>query len=589
MSPIAIALLLWFLNVGKEVEMKNQEIAKIFYDIADILEIQNIQWKPRAYRKAAQSIESLSEDIEEIYKKGGIKALREIPGIGEALSKKIIEYISTNKIKEYEKLKKQIPRHLSELIEIQSLGPKRAGLLYKKLKIKSPKELEKAIKQHKISKLKTFGIKSEENILKGLQLFKKGHERTLLGIALPISKEIENKLKTLNQVDQVITAGSIRRRKETIKDIDILITVKAKNTKPIMDFFTSMPEVSRILAKGPTKSTIILKNNMQVDVRIIDNSRFGSALQYFTGSKEHSIALRKIAIKNNLKLSEYGLFRKNKVVASKTEQDVYNKLGMQYIEPELRENTGEIQASFKNQLPKLINLNDIKGDLHIHSNYSDGNNSIKQIADAAKKLNYKYICISDHSKGIKIANGLSETQLKKQWKEIDSLNQEIKILKSIELNIKPDGTLDYKNSILKNFDFITAAIHDSFKLDKKKQTNRIIRAMENPYVKMIAHPTGRLINKREPYEIDIEKIFEKASKTNTILEINSFPDRLDLNDVNIREAINKKVKLGIGTDSHDIQQLNFIEFGLSQAKRGWAEKKDIVNCLEWKDLINIKK
>ena len=569
--------------------MKNQEIAKIFYDIADILEIQNIQWKPRAYRKAAQSIESLSEDLEYIYKTEGIKGLREIPGIGEALSKKIIEYIQTNKIKEYEKLKKQIPKHLSELIEIQSLGPKRTGILYKKLKIKSPKELEKAIRQHKISKLKTFGIKSEENILKGLKLFKKGKERTLLGIALPLSKQIESKLKTLNQVDQVITAGSIRRRKETIKDIDILITVKTKNTKPIMDFFTSMPEVSRILAKGNTKSTVILKNNMQVDVRIIDNSRFGSALQYFTGSKEHSILLRKIAIKNNLKLSEYGLFKNNKLIASKTEKDIYNKLVMHYIEPELRENTGEIQASFKNQLPKLINLKDIKGDLHIHTNYSDGNNSIKEIANAAKKLNYKYICISDHSKGIKIANGLSEKLLKKQWKEIDSIKTEIKILKSIELNIKSDGTLDYKNSILKNFDFVTAAVHSSFKLSKEKQTKRIIKAMENPYVQMICHPTGRLIHQRDPYEIDLEKIFDKAKETNTILEINSSPDRLDLNDINIKEAVNKKVKLGIGTDAHNLEQLKFIEFGLSQAKRGWAEKHNIVNSLEWKDLINIKK
>lgn len=565
--------------------MKNQELAKIFYDIADILEIQNIQWKPRAYRKAAQSIESLSEDIEEIYKSKGIEGLKEIPGIGEALSKKIIEFIKTNKIKSYEKLKKQIPRHLSELIEISSLGPKRAELLHEKLRINNLKDLEKAIKEHKISKLKTFGIKSEENILKGLELFKKKHERTLLGTALLIARDIESKLRALKQVNQVITAGSIRRGKETVKDIDILVT--ANNPKQVMDYFTSLPEVSRILAKGPTKSSIILNNNLQVDIRIVSNNILGSALQYFTGSKEHSIELRKIAIKNKLKLSEYGLFKKNRLVAGKTEKELYNKLGMQYIEPELRENKGEIQLAMQNKLPNLINLKDIKGDLHVHTNYSDGVNSIQEIVNAAEKLDYKWICISDHSKGLKIAHGLSEQTLKKQWKEIDNIKTKIKILKGIEVNIKKDGTLDYPNSFLKNFDFVTAAIHYGFKANN--QTQRIIKAIENENVNMIGHLTGRLINQRPAYELDLEKIFDKAKKTNTILEINSFPTRLDLNDVNIKEAVNKNVKLGISTDSHNIQHLKFIELGLLQARRGWATKRDIVNCLEWKDLINIKK
>lgn len=568
--------------------MKNLEIAKIFYEIADILELQNVNWKPRAYRKAAKSIESLSKDIEEIYKEQGIKGLENIPGVGERLAKKIIEFIETGKVKTHEKLKKSIPRHLVDLMEVPGLGPKRAEFLYKKLHIKTIKQLEQAAKQHKIKNLPTFKEKSEENILQGIQIFKKGQERTMLGLALPVVEEIESRLRKLKQVDKAVAAGSVRRRKETIRDIDILVS--SNNPTPVTDFFTKMPEVQRILAKGPTKSSILLKNGLQVDLRIIPPDRFGSALQYLTGSKDHSIKLRSIAIKKNLKLSEYGLFdrKTNNLVAAKTEEEIYNKIGLSYIEPELRENQGEIEAALQGKLPNLVKLSDIKGDLHAHSNYTDGSNKIEDIATAARHLGYSYICITDHAKAIGVAHGLTEQQLKKQIKEIDLLNKNLKnfrILKGTELNIKQDGTLDYSNNLLKELDIVVASVHHAFKLDKKKMTARIIKAMENEYVTIIGHPTGRMMGKRNPYELDFNKIFETAKSTNTALEINSMPDRLDLNDINIRSAVENKVKLAINTDSHNISHLKLMELGVMQARRGWATKKDIINTLPLKELL----
>lgn len=567
--------------------MKNQEIAKIFYEMADILEMQGVNWKPVAYRKAARALESLSEDIEEIYKKG---KLQEIPGVGEALAKKITEYIETGRIHKYDELKKTLPKGITKLMEIQGLGPKKVKTLYKKLGIKSVKDLERAAKQHKISKLPLFKEKSEENILKGLELYKHGEGRTLLFFILPIAEGIVNQLKSLKEVDEAIAAGSLRRRKETVRDIDILVI--SKNPQKVMDFFTTLPSVKRVLAKGSTKSSVIIKEGTQVDVRVVESASFGSALMYFTGSKDHNIALRGIAIKKGYKLSEYGLFLKknDRMIAGKTEEEVYKKLGMSYIEPELRENMGEIDAAIHNRLPSLVKEKDVKGDLHIHSKYSDGSDSILDIANCCKKLGYNYINISDHSKSQKIAHGLEENELMKKIEDVKKVNKQvrgIKVFCGAEVDIKVDGSLDYDDDVLEKLDIVTAAVHSNFKLPRDKMTERLITALENPYVKILGHPTGRLIDRREAYDFDFDKVLRAAKKNDKILEINCVPDRMDLSPNLIKAAVDNKVKLALGTDAHNINHLSFIHEGVSLARRGWCEKNDLINTYELPKLLKV--
>jgi len=565
--------------------MKNQEIARIFYAIADILEMKEVQWKPNAYRKAARALESLSEDVEKIYKQGGLKALEEIPGVGKSIAEKIVEYLKTGKIKKYEKLKKSIPINVEELMEIEGLGPKKIKLLYKKLKIKNIKDLEKAAKQGKIAKLPRMGEKTQENILKAIAFAKRAGQRKLLGYALPIANEIVDELKKLKEINKIKICGSLARKKETIGDIDILVTTN--NPKKVMDYFTSMKNVKDVIAKGETKSTIVY-NDIQVDLRVVKPENFGSAIQYFIGSKEHNVHLRKIAISKGYKLSEYGLFKGEKRVAGKTEEEIYKKLGMDWIPPELREDRGEIEAAQKHKLPKLVDIKDIKGDLQMHTKYSDGSHTIKQMAETAKNMGHEYIAITDHGGKLAIAHALkTQKEISEQRKEIEKVSKEvgIKILHGVEVDINLDGTLAMSNKLLKNFDIVLAAIHTGLKRDKKQQTMRIIKAMENEYVNIIAHPTGRIINVREGYELDFEKIFEIAKKTKTFLEINAYPSRLDLNDINIKAAIENGVMLSIGTDSHSKDHLRFIELGVYTARRGWCQKKNTINTLSYKQLI----
>ncbi len=550
--------------------------------MADILEIKEVQWKPQAYRKAARGIESLSEDIVKIYKEGGINALREIPGVGEGIAKKIIEFVEKGKIKGYEKLKKSLPKGFEELMEVPSMGPKKVKVLSEKLKIKNIKDLERAAKQGKIRKLERFGEKSEEDILRGIDLVKKGKERMLLGKALLIARSIEEELKKLKEVKKISIGGSIRRRKETVKDIDILVV--SSDPKTVMDFFTSMKEVKVVLAKGTTKSSVYLKAGLASDLRVVEEKSFGAALQYFTGNIDHNVKLREIAIKKGYKLNEYGLFNKKtgKYICGRTEQEVYKRLGLDYIEPELRTNTGEIDAAKNNKLPELIPYDSVKGDLHTHTVASDGVNTIEEMALAAKKIGYRYIAISDHSKSERIANGLDEKRLLKHLIEIEKADKKISgihVLKASEVDILVDGSLDYQDRILKKLDFVTAAIHSRFKSAKDEMTERIIKAMKNRYVNAIGHPTGRLINARRPYDIDFEKICKAASENNVFLEINASPSRLDLNDSHIRTAIDYKVKFVISTDSHSTEQFKYMELGIAQARRGWASSRNIVNTL----------
>jgi len=570
--------------------MKNYEVASLLRNIAQLLEIkEEMVFKIRAYEKAALVIENLDEDIEEVWKKG---KLDDIPGVGEALTKKISEFLETGKLEYYEKLKKAVPVNMEELGSVSGLGPKTIMKLYKKLNVKNIKDLEKAAKKHKIQKIEGLGPIVEENILKSIEFAKASGKRFLLGTALDIAEEIKNKFKKLKDVNKIEVAGSLRRKKETIGDIDILIT--SKNSGKVMDFFTKMDDIEDVLAKGPTKASVRLEG-IQADLRVLPEKTYGAALLYFTGSKQHNIALRKIAIKKGMKLSEYGLFNKktNKLLAGKTEEECYKKLGLKYIEPEIREEEGEIEDAFKGKLPKLIGYNDLKSDLQMHTKWSDGSNTIMEMALAAKKLGFGYICITDHvGDTFKIANSLNEKRIKKQRKEIDKINNKIKnftVLQGGEVNIKSDGSLDMKDSVLRNLDIVLAAIHSGFKNPKEKITQRLVKAMENEHVDIIAHPFGRLLSTRPAYEMDFDRILGKARQTKTVLEINSYPERLDLNDVHVRAAINTKVKLSIGTDSHDADQLRYYKLGIATARRGWAAKKDIINTYPLKEMLKLLK
>ena len=573
------------LSNDKVIPMKKFEIAKIFTKMADLLELQGVQWKPRAYRRAARSLESLQENIEDIWKRGELK---EIPGIGDALAKKIEEYIQTGKIGTYEKLKKTIPDQITELMKIPGMGPKKAKRLYEELGVTTIKQLEKAAKQHKIAQLTGFGPESEENILKGILLLKSTKSRYLIGDIWPLANGIVDKLRKNQYVTRVQYAGSLRRMRETIGDIDILATSPKPNK--VMTYFTSLPEVMEVLAKGSTKSSVILHTGVQVDLRIVKSESWGAALQYFTGSKQHNIHLRSIAIKKGYKLNEYGLFRDEESIAGKGEVEIYNKLGLDFIPPELREDTGEITAAMENKLPSLVDYQDIKGDLHIHSTWSDGKNTIKEIAIKAKSLGYEYVCITDHSKRLKIAHGLDENRLTQQIEEINLLNKEIegiRILKGCEVDILADGSLDIDNSILKQLDVVTASIHSVFKMNRKEMTERITTALSNKFVNVLAHPTGRMIGKRPSYEVNLGELFTAAKKNNVHLEVNSFPDRLDLNDKLVREALKSKVKFSIATDAHNLSHFEYIRFGVAQARRGWAKPEDIINTHNLQTILKL--
>src|SRR3989338_6940412 len=571
--------------------MKNHEVAELLRNIAQLLEIKGeLVFKIRAYEKAALVIDNLDEDIEEVWKQG---KLDDIPGVGESLTKKIGEFLETGKLEYYEKLKKEVPVNMEELGRVPGLGPKTIMKLYNQLGVKNIKDLEKAAKQKKIENIDGLGPTVEENILKSVEFAKTSGKRFLLGTALDIAEEIKDRLKKLNFVNKVEVAGSLRRRKETIGDIDLLVTTK--NPAKVINFFIEMDDVEQVLAQGPTKSSVRLREGIQADLRVLPEKIYGAALLYFTGSKQHNIMLRKIAIKKGMKLSEYGVFDKktNKLLAGKTEEECYKKLGLRYIEPEIREDEGEIEASFKNKLPKLINYGELKGDLQMHTKWSDGNNTIIEMAEAAKKLGHEYICITDHiGETFKIANSMDEKRIKKQKKEIDEINKKIKnitLLQGGEVNIKDDGSLDLRDNVLKQLDIVLASIHSGFKNPKEKMTARIIKAMENEHVDIIAHPTGRLLNQRPAYEMDFENILEKARQTNTILEINAYPERLDLNDVHVKSAIKSKVKLSIGTDAHEVNELRYYRLGIATARRGWAEKKDIINTYSVKDMLKLLK
>ncbi|AYO30774.1 MAG: polymerase [Thermoanaerobacteraceae bacterium] len=566
--------------------MKNFEIAFIFSDIADMLEIKGENFfKVRAYRKAAHVIGNLPADIQDIMKQA---PLEEIEGIGRALSEKIQEILKTGTCRFYEELKKEFPRGLVEMLRIPGLGAKKIKVIYDTLRISSIDELEQAAKSHQLRVLPGMGVKTEETILKGIKMFKGEAGKTLLSTGLVVAEDMVAMLKTMTEIQNIEITGSLRRRKELIGDIDILAS--SDQPEDVIQGFLRLPRVNEVLAKGSTKASVRLDLGIQVDLRVVEPRSFHCALQYFTGSKDHNTKLRSIARKKGFKLNEYCIYEEQsgKAFYPDSEKKLYHYLEIPYIIPELREDRGEIEAAMEGRLPRVLEWEDIRGDLHVHTDWSDGISSIEAMADAAKALGYEYIAITDHSKSLKVARGLDEKRLKEQIDIIKKLNKEIegiRILTGIEVDILSNEIMDFDDDILKELDVVVASIHTGFKQDRDKLTRRIISACENPHVDIIAHPTGRMLGKRDPYDIDLDLILKAAAETHTILEINSSPDRLDLNDIMANRAKEMGVKISIDTDAHEKEGLKDMRYGVWNARRAWLEKDDVLNTLPLDKLL----
>ena len=562
---------------------KNAEIAEIFEQMAAMLSILDENpFKIRAYKKAALNILELEDNIEDRVSRDDVT---DIPGVGKDLASKVKEYVESGDIEEYQKLQKQVPLEMTELLGIQGLGPKTLALLYKELNVRGLEDLEKVLDGDEVLQFKGLGQKKVDEIKRGIPLLKEKRERTHLGVALPMAEGIRNEVEKIPGTEGTIIAGSLRRMRETIKDIDILTI--SDNTEATVKQFSEMPFVKDVLAAGETKGSVITKDGIQVDLRVVGPESYGGALQYFSGSMAHNVKLRTIASKSGLRINEYGIFKDEEKVAGETEKEMYATLGLPLIPPELREDRGEIEAAIEGKLPDLIELEDIKGDLHMHTTWSDGRASIEEMALSAMKLGYEYIAITDHSPSSTIANGLSVERLRKKKKELDAVNKKIKginILMGSEVDIKSDGSLDYDDKVLKELDVVIASVHSGFKMDGDTMTKRILSALENPYVHALGHPTGRLINEREPYDVDINQVIETALKHDKALEVNSSYLRLDLKDLHVKKAVEAGVKIIISTDAHRTEQLLHMRYGVGTAKRGWVQKKDVLNALNFDDL-----
>lgn len=570
--------------------MSNAEIARIMREIAVYLDMEDVAFKPRAYEKAAYAIEACDEPLTEIHKRGGFKAICEIPGVGKSIAEKIVTLLETGSLPYYEELREKVPVDLAGLTAVEGLGPKMIKVLYLELGVKTVADLEQAALAGKIRHLPHFGEKSEQKILKGVGFVKKSTGRFLLGTVLPLIENIAARLQTVAGVKQVAVAGSVRRRKETIGDGDLLVI----SSKPdaIMDFFVSMPEVIHVHGKGSTKSSVKLNTGMDVDVRVVPEESFGAALCYFTGSKDHNVALRRLAIEKKLKLNEYGVFRGEKSIAGKTEDDVYAALGLPYIPPEMRESAGEIEAALAGKLPKLIGYGDLRGDLQTQTKWTDGQNTIEEMAAEAQRLGLEYIAITDHTRSLAMTGGSDEKKLKQQMAAIDKINKGLRgfrVLKGAEVNINKDGTLDIADACLAKLDVVGVAVHSHFNLPREEMTRRVIRAMENPHADILFHPTSRVIQKREPCDLDMDAVIRAAKRTGTVLEIDAYPDRLDLKDEHVRKAVDAGVKLVIDTDAHHVHHLQFAHFGVATARRGWAEKSDVINTKPLKQFLGCLK
>lgn len=566
--------------------IRNRDVAGLLDDIADLLELKgDSAYRIAAYREAGRRIDSMVQDVAELWKQG---RLEKIPGVGTSIAAKIDEYLRTGDLNYFEDLKKEVSPGLADLLQVPGIGPRRAQLIYRKLGVNSVPELVEAAQEHRLDTLPGFGEKMEQRILREAQRVTQRTKRMLLGVALPAAEEVVNLLKGHPAVLRIDPAGSIRRMKETIGDIDILVA--SKRPRDVMAAFTTLPLVREVLAQGPTRASILTEANLQIDIRVMKPEEYGSALQYFTGSKEHNIALRELAIRQDLKLSEYGIFDNatGRKLGGQAEEDIYRILGMDWIPPELRENRGEIEAALQGRLPKLIEEADIKGDLHVHTKWSDGRDSLEAMVEAAIKRGYQYVAITDHSKGLGVAGGLKEEEVREQHRLIDRLNEKyapFRILHGAEINILTDGNLDYDDETLRLFDIVTVSVHSAFGQPREKMTARVIKALRHPMVDVFNHATGRLIGRRPGYAIDLEAVLKVAAETCTAVEINSQPDRLDLNDVWARRAKELGVSLAINSDAHARDNLRFVRYGTAVARRGWVEKGNVLNTLSLDRLL----
>ena len=550
----------------------------------------NVQFRARAYYRAADTIASLPENVADIYSKNSINGLLEIPSVGKAIASKIEEYIKRGKVRHLEELKAKVPVDIDELYGIEGIGPKTIRMFYDKLQIKNLADLEKAAAEGKLRTVPGFTEKKEHDIIKQIEFFKRGKGRRIIGEIYPLVKQIEKRLQHVKGVKNAVIAGSVRRMKETIGDTDYLVA--ARDPERVMEFFIKMPEVQKVLGRGQTKVFVKLASGIDADLLVVPEESWGSALQYFTGSKEHSVELRKIAIAKGLRLNEWGIFKGDNRIAGTTEEEVYEALGLQWIPPEMRENAGEIELARQGKVPKLVEYESLKGDLQVHSENSDGTATIEEMARGAKAFGLDYIAITDHTKSLVLAGGLKEQELLEQVDKIAQLNDRLRgfrILASAEVNIMKDGSLDIPNNVLDKLDIVGAAIHSHFNLPIEMQTERLIKAAKNPSVDILFHPTGRLINKRAGYLLDIEKVIEVAKDTNTVLEIDAHYDRLDLKDEYVRMAVRKGVKLVIDSDAHHPIHYSFLTFGIAQARRGWATQSDVLNTLPAEKLLNTLK
>ncbi len=589
---------------------KAQTLAKMLFEFSYFHEMHGVAFKPRAYQLAAESVTARGDEVEDAWRKGGIKALKELPGIGQNIAEKADELFRTGKIKEYEQMKKQFPVDIWGLSRIEGLGPKHMLDLYKHLKVKNISDLKKALKAHKIKDIPRWGEKSEIKLANQLSLMEASGGRLLLGYVLPVADEMVRQLSRIKGVARCTYAGSLRRKQETVGDIDLIAT--SKDAKSVMDAFVSLPMVESVHEKGKTRSSVRLKIGIDADLRVVPDEVYGATLQYFTGDKRHNVLLREFALSKGYTLNEYGLYRLRRspksslarglksvriplpkgaggiLVACKTEEEIYGKLGMETPAPEIRVGEDEIEAALKHKLPNLLPYGSVRGDLQMHSTWSDGSLSIEEMAQAAIKLGRSYIAMTDHSKSMAFINGLDEKRLKQQGKEIDKLNKKFKgfrILKGIECDIHKDGSLDISAAARKELDFVGISVHSHFHLSREEQTKRIIKAMEQPNVNCFFHPTCRLIGKREGIDFDMRAVIATAKKNNVALEINSFPERSDLNDRWVRAVVKAGAKLMINTDAHSAENLEFIPLGEAIARRGWATKKDILNTKTTKEFL----
>ena len=567
----------------------NTDIASVFDEIADFLEIEGDNpFRIRAYRNAARTVRGLGPELRDLVDQK--EDLHQLPGIGKELAAKIVEILETGTAKALKKLQDRHPQTLRELLKIPNLGPKRVRVLYPDLKIQSLDQLIEAAKNGRISALPGFGAKTEKQIMQAAEAHVTKEKRFKIADVKPHVDSLTKYLEEVPGVDCVVVAGSYRRAKETVGDLDFLIV--ARKNSSVMDRFVDYKDVKEVLSKGTTRSSIVLRTGLQVDLRLVEQASFGAALQYFTGSQAHNIAIRRLGRQRGLKINEYGVFKFEKRIAGETEASVYRTVDFPYIPPELRENRGEIEAARDGRLPKLIELSDLKGDLHIHTDYTDGHNSLREMVFAAKQRGYEYITVTEHSDRLKIAGGLDAPQLMKQMEEVDRLNEELKsitILKGLEVEILEDGRLDLADNVLAKLDLVVGTIHHQFGLSMQKQTERILRAMDHPHFTFLAHPTGRLINEREPYEVDMVQVIHKARQRRCYLELNANPRRLDLYDTYCQMAKEEGVLIAINSDAHMVNALDHIRLGLGQARRGWLEKDDVLNTRPLRELQKLLK